>query len=47
MWSDTPGTYRQRHFHRPVEQRLAHMRENLRTPGLREEFERANEFRKE
>jgi prephenate dehydrogenase len=30
-----------------LEQRLAHIRENLRTPGLREEFERANEFRKE
>lgn len=30
-----------------LEQRLAHLRENLRTPGLREEFERANEFRKE
>jgi prephenate dehydrogenase len=30
-----------------LEQRLAHMRENLRTSGLREEFERANEFRKE
>jgi prephenate dehydrogenase len=30
-----------------LEQRLAHMRENLRTPGLREEFERANKFRRE
>ena len=30
-----------------LEQRLAHLRENLRTPGLREEFERANEFRKD
>jgi prephenate dehydrogenase len=30
-----------------LEQRLAHMRDNLRTSGLREEFERANEFRKE
>lgn len=28
-----------------LEQRLAHIRENLRTPGLREEFERANRFR--
>jgi prephenate dehydrogenase len=28
-----------------LEQRLAHLRENLRTPGLREEFERANQFR--
>jgi prephenate dehydrogenase len=30
-----------------LEQRLAHLRENLRTPGLREEFEIANRFRKE
>jgi len=30
-----------------LEQRLAHLRENLRTPGLREEFERANKFRKD
>ncbi len=30
-----------------LEQRLAHIRENLRTPALREEFERANEFRRE
>ena len=29
------------------EQRLAHLRENLRTPELREEFERANRFRRE
>jgi prephenate dehydrogenase len=28
-----------------LEQRLAHVRENLRTPGLRQEFERANQFR--
>lgn len=28
-----------------LEQRLAHLRENLRTPGLREEFEQANRFR--
>lgn len=28
-----------------LEQRLAHVRENLRTPELREEFERANRFR--
>ena len=27
-----------------LEQRLAHIRENLRTPVLRDEFERANEF---
>jgi prephenate dehydrogenase len=30
-----------------LEQRLAHLRENLRTPELRDEFERANEFRRE
>jgi prephenate dehydrogenase len=30
-----------------LEQRLAHIRENLRTPELREEFERANKFRRE
>jgi prephenate dehydrogenase len=30
-----------------LEQRLAHIRENLRTPELREEFERANHFRRE
>jgi prephenate dehydrogenase len=29
-----------------LEQRLAHVRENLRTPELKEEFRRANEFRK-
>lgn len=28
-----------------LEQRIAHMRENLKTPELREEFERANRFR--
>jgi len=28
-----------------LEQRLMHVRENLRTPGLREEFEQANRFR--
>lgn len=30
-----------------LEQRLAHLRENLRTPVLRDEFEQANKFRKE
>jgi prephenate dehydrogenase len=29
-----------------LEQRLTHIRENLKTPGLREEFERANRFRR-
>ena len=28
-----------------LEQRLAHIRENLKTPELREEFDRANRFR--
>jgi prephenate dehydrogenase len=30
-----------------LEQRLAHLRENLRTPELRDEFEQANQFRKD
>ncbi|MGB0066037.1 MAG: prephenate dehydrogenase [Terracidiphilus sp.] len=30
-----------------LEQHLAHLRENLRTPELRDEFEQANKFRKE
>jgi len=30
-----------------LEQRIAHIRENLRTPALRDEFERANTFRRE
>lgn len=29
-----------------LEQRLAHLRENLRTPALRDEFEQANRFRR-
>jgi prephenate dehydrogenase len=29
-----------------LEQRLAHLRENLRTPELRDEFEIANRFRR-
>lgn len=29
-----------------LEQRIAHLRENLKTPALRDEFERANRFRK-
>ena len=29
-----------------LEQRLSHVRENLRTRGLEEEFETANKFRK-
>jgi prephenate dehydrogenase len=30
-----------------LEQRLAYLRENLRTPVLRDEFEQANKFRKD
>jgi prephenate dehydrogenase len=30
-----------------LEQRLANLRENLRTPGLRDEFDQANKFRRE
>jgi len=30
-----------------LEQRLTHIRENLRTPDLRDEFDKANRFRKE
>lgn len=30
-----------------LEQRLAYLRENLRTPVLRDEFEQANQFRRE
>jgi prephenate dehydrogenase len=30
-----------------LEQRIAHLRENLRTPELRHEFEQANRFRRE
>jgi prephenate dehydrogenase len=30
-----------------LERRLAHIRENLRTPALRDEFEKANRFRRE
>jgi prephenate dehydrogenase len=29
-----------------LEQRLAHLRENLKTPELREEFVKANRFRR-
>jgi len=30
-----------------IEQRIAHVRENLRTPALRDEFDKANRFRQE
>jgi prephenate dehydrogenase len=46
MWRDialtNSGNIEQALGH--LEQRLAHIRENLRTQGLREEFERANQF---
>ncbi|HJX83883.1 MAG TPA: prephenate dehydrogenase, partial [Candidatus Angelobacter sp.] len=46
MWRDvalTNTAQLERALH-ALEQRLAHIRENLRTPELREEFERANRF---
>ena len=49
MWRDIALTNTEaveRALH-ALEQRLAHIRENLRTPELREEFERANRFRRE
>jgi prephenate dehydrogenase len=49
MWRDIALTNTEpitRALH-ALEQRLAHLRENLKTPELREEFERANKFRKD
>lgn len=48
MWRDIAHTNTEAvdHALQMLEQRLQHLRENLRTPGLREEFERANRFRK-
>jgi prephenate dehydrogenase len=49
MWRDIAYTNTEavkRALH-ALEQRLAHLRENLRTPGLRDEFEQANKFRRE
>jgi prephenate dehydrogenase len=49
MWRDIAYTNTEaveRSLH-ALEQRLAHLRENLRTPGLRDEFEKANRFRRE
>jgi prephenate dehydrogenase len=49
MWRDIAHTNTEaveRALH-ALEQRLAHLRENLRTPGLRIEFEEANRFRRE
>jgi len=47
MWRDIAHTNTDaiaRSLH-ALEQRLAHLRENLKTPELREEFDRANRFR--
>jgi prephenate dehydrogenase len=47
MWRDVALSNTE-HIERALnalEQRLAHLRENLRTPGLREEFALANQFR--
>jgi prephenate dehydrogenase len=49
MWRDIAYTNTEsveRALH-ALEQRLAHLRENLRTPGLRDEFEQANQFRRD
>src|SRR5579884_1816343 len=49
MWRDialTNGPNLEAALH-ALEQRLAHLRENLRGPGLRAEFEKANHFRRE
>jgi prephenate dehydrogenase len=49
MWRDIAFTNTEaveRALH-ALEQRLAHLRENLRTPGLRDEFEQANRFRRD
>jgi len=49
MWRDIAATNSeaiQRTLH-ALEQRLAHLRENLRTAALRDEFEQANKFRRD
>jgi prephenate dehydrogenase len=49
MWRDIAHTNTEaieRAIH-ALEQRLSHLRENLRTPGLRAEFDDANRFRRE
>jgi prephenate dehydrogenase len=48
MWRDVAMTNTEEIAHTisALEQRLAHVRENLRTPKLREEFATANKFRK-
>jgi prephenate dehydrogenase len=49
MWRDIAYTNTEpiEHALLALEQRLANLRENLRTAGLREEFEQANKFRRE
>jgi prephenate dehydrogenase len=49
MWRDIAHTNTEaiEHALHALEQRLAHLRENLRTPELRSEFEQANRFRRE
>jgi len=49
MWRDVALTNTEPIAHTllALEQRLAHLRENLRTPGLRDEFAAANRFRDE
>jgi prephenate dehydrogenase len=49
MWRDIAHTNTEAIANalRALEQRLAHIRENLRTPELRDEFEKANRFRRE
>jgi prephenate dehydrogenase len=47
MWRDIAHTNTEAIAHSllALEQRLAHIRENLKNPELREEFDRANQFR--
>ena len=47
MWRDIAHTNTEAIAHslQALEQRIAHLRENLKSPELREEFERANRFR--
>jgi prephenate dehydrogenase len=49
MWRDIASTNTEaiQAVLQALEQRLAHLRENLRTPELRDEFEQANRFRRE
>jgi prephenate dehydrogenase len=49
MWRDIAYTNTEAidHALQILEQRLAHIRENLRTAELRDEFETANKFRRD